>query len=198
VSCLDINKFNKCPIEQFNNWFLDAYNSGEVMPNAMAVSTVGDNFAPSSRIVLLKAYDSKGFIFFADKSSRKIKEASINNNVSLLFYWATLERQIRIEGRLEVVDNLEALKYFVNRFGKGIGFWVEDKTKTLKIRKILENSLENYLKKPSIKDIQVWFAYRVKPSYFEFWQGCEDVLYEKIMYEKKQSNWLIKKQNGLV
>ncbi len=189
MPCLEFKDIKENPIEQFDCWFKQAIKSSEILPNAAVLSTVDLNNYPKSRIVLIKAYDNNGFVFFSDSKSQKIAHISNNNKVSLLFYWSSLEKQVKINGTVERISWKSIAKYILNKSG-GIGSWIKDKTKTLNIRCLLEDKIVDSILKHDNLRVD-WSVYRILPVWFEFWQGCEENLHEWVRYKKSDGRWNI-------
>ena len=183
-------------ISQFEKWFAQAVDENAMAANILTLSTATKNGIPSSRIVLLKGYDSDGFVFYTNQESDKAKEMEENAHVSLLFFWPTFERQIRINGTVEKVSEEEAVEYFQSRPKESqIGAWASNQSTVLKNREELEAKVaqisaqyanENVLPKPPY-----WGGYRVNPSSFEFWQGRQSRLHDRFRYTKSASGWKI-------
>jgi pyridoxamine 5'-phosphate oxidase len=184
---------NATPIQLFEQWFADANKSGILLPEAMSVSTCSANGQPSSRMVLLKAYDQKGFIFFTNYASRKSHDLAGNNKVSLLFHWSVLQRQIRIEGEVEKVSILESADYFHSRDkGSQIGAWASKQSQKLKYDEELKDRMNKYQEKFSKGEVphpDFWGGWRVKPHAIEFWQGRTNRLHDRICFEKENEQW---------
>lgn len=183
------------PIAQFEKWFEEAIRSELLEPNAMVLGTVNPLGQPSARTVLLKAFDSHGFVFYTNYHSRKAEEIEINNQVSLLFPWYGLERQVTILGRTEKVSKKESLSYFLSRpTGSQIGAWVSHQSQVISSRSILEMKLAEMTRK--FKDGKIplpdfWGGYRVIPHSIEFWQGRSSRLHDRIRFELLEGNWQI-------
>ncbi len=172
------------PFEWFESWFNMAKNKHIIDPNAMALATVAPNAQPSLRIVLLKDFDRKGFVFYTHATSRKGTEFAINNHVALNFYWRELDRQIRIEGQIEAVDEEQADEYFASRPRLSqIGAWASLQSQPLKDRvTLLEKVAEieaKYKDNQPIPRPPHWRGWRVKPTYFEYWQAGEFRLHDR-------------------
>lgn len=174
------------PLLQFERWFEEARKVVELDPNAMCVSTVGPDARPSSRMVLLKSFDKDGFVFFTNLESRKARELAQNPNVSLLFCWLPLSRQLIIEGRAERVSTAEAMAYFVTRpRGSQLGAWVSAQSSVITSRSLLEAKWEEMKRKFAAGQVPLpsfWGGYRVRPTAFEFWQGRASRLHDRFRY----------------
>ncbi len=179
------------PFEKFSKIFDEAkLNSSIIEPSSMCLSTVDDNNKPSSRMVLLKHFDEKGFCFYTNLTSRKGKELSLNNNVALCFYWGALSRQIRIEGKAEAVSQKEADDYFSSRRkGSQIGAWASKQSCTLQNNEEFENRIkeitENF-KGQTIPRPPFWSGFRVVPKRIEFWHEGEFRLHKREVYKISQ------------
>jgi len=193
---LDEEQVADDPIEQFDKWWKEALSSEIEEVNAMTLATATKDGIPSARIVLLKDYDERGFVFFSNYKSNKAQELGSNANAALVFFWKVLERQIRIQGAVEKVDSKESDAYFFSRpAGSRIGAWASPQSAVIADRKLLEENVERY-KKQFGEDIPRplhWGGYRVIPSVIEFWQGRSNRLHDRIRYTK-QSNGTWKKE----
>ena len=180
------------PFEQFKIWFQDAMDAGLTEPNAMIVSTVSKENKPSSRVLLIKKVDDKGFAFFTNYESRKGMEIENNPSGSILFYWDKVERQVRIEGRIEKVTPEESDEYFQTRpYESRLGAWASKQSQILTSRfKLLKEVAIIMSKYPVHVPLPpFWGGYRLVPEYFEFWQGRESRLHDRIVYEKINNSW---------
>ena len=191
---LDIDHVDNDPIAQFNLWFKEALSAQLTEPNAMSLSTVNLIGQPSSRTVLLKYFDEDGFIFYTNLESQKSVEIQHNPKVALLFTWLELERQVRIEGEAVKVDTATSLKYFASRpRGSQIGAWVSHQSSIISSKSLLLSKFEeikNKFKNGQIPLPSFWGGYRVVPEKFEFWQGRQNRLHDRICYQKsEQSQW---------
>lgn len=176
------------PIDQFSAWLREAEASEPVNPNAMTLATVSPEGQPSARMVLLKGHDAAGFVFYTNLSSPKATELDANPQAALCFYWKSLARQVRVEGRAERVSDDEADAYFATR-GRGsqIGAWASDQSRDLESRDLLTNRTEEYEAKFAAGDIPrppFWSGYRLVPDRIEFWTECPDRLHDRQLFER--------------
>jgi pyridoxamine 5'-phosphate oxidase len=185
----------KNPIEQFKSWFSQAMNSNIIEPYAMNISSVDSHGRPSSRIVLLRDVNESGFIFYTNYLSRKGKEIDARQFGAINFFWPELERQIRIEGKLEKVTTKVSDDYFALRpRGSQIGAWASPQSSKIENRGILEQNEKEFTEKFQDQPVprpKNWGGYLLQPDYFEFWQGRENRLHDRISYEKNGDNWEI-------
>lgn len=188
----DISK-ETSPITLFDSWFKDANQSGILLPEAMSVSSCDSNGQPSSRMVLLKSFDEKGFVFYTNYGSRKNNEITDNNKVSLLFHWNVLQRQVRIEGTIEKTSKAQSEAYFHSRDrGSQIGAWASKQSQRISEENELELRVKQYEEKFKGKEVPLpdfWGGINVKPQYFEFWQGRASRLHDRVCFQKNESNW---------
>jgi pyridoxamine 5'-phosphate oxidase len=184
------------PIGQFRKWFSEATAAELVEPNAMVLSTT-DGKRPSSRTVLLKAYDERGFVFFTNYESRKAREIAMDAHVSLLFPWYPLERQVGIIGRAERISAAESLAYFTSRpHGSRLGAWVSQQSTVINSRKFLEMKWDEMKRKFTDGEIPLpsfWGGIRVIPAEIEFWQGRENRLHDRFRYARSGAAWAIER-----
>lgn len=192
-SILDESHLLQNPLDQFKLWFDEALESEISEPNAMILSTVGPDHKPSSRVVLLKNVNDAGFVFFTNYLSRKGRELQINENACLLFFWDKLERQVRIEGVVNPIENSLSDTYFYSRpVLSQIGSMISPQSKRLESRKELEEKFEYYkTHQDQIKRPEHWGGYCLFPEYLEFWQGRESRLHDRLIYQKFNTNWEI-------
>ncbi len=183
------------PLVQFGKWIDEAVNRQVDEPTAMTLSTVASNGRPSARIVLLKQADERGFCFFTNYESRKGKELAENTAAALLFFWPQLQRQIRIEGHVEKMSDAESDRYFQSRpRGSQLGAVASPQSTPIPDRSSLENklaALEAAYAGKAIDKPAHWGGYRLKPDYFEFWQGGSNRLHDRLVYEWQDGAWHI-------
>ncbi|QEY32701.1 pyridoxamine 5'-phosphate oxidase [Synechococcus sp. RSCCF101] len=177
------------PIEQFRLWFGQATAAELLEPNAMVLST-SDGRRPSSRTVLLKAYDSRGFVFFTNHGSRKAGEIAACPMVSLLFPWYALERQVAVIGRAERISTAESLAYFTSRpRGSRVGAWVSQQSTVIGSRTLLDQAWHQMSERFARGEVPLpsfWGGYRVEPEEIEFWQGRENRLHDRFRYRRSE------------
>ncbi len=177
------------PYKQFGLWMNEAIAAGVEEPTAMTLATVSTKGFPSARIVLLKGFDEKGFVFYTNYDSRKGKHLKKNKNVALVFFWKEMERQVRIEGEVEKVSKKESDEYFASRPCESqISACISEQSTTIPDRNFLEMMMQMFLKKQGDKEIkrpEHWGGYRVIPRRIEFWQGRENRLHDRIKYCSK-------------
>ena len=192
---------NKCfldlddPFELFKEWFEVAKKKEINDPNALALGTASKDGVPSVRMVLLKGFDKDGFIFYTNLKSQKSKELKENPNATMCFHWKSLLRQIRIVGKLNLVNDKTADDYYSTRaYESRIGAWASKQSSILKSRDELLNNLENFKKKYSDKDKvprpDHWSGWNLKPSSIEFWLDGDNRIHERLKYTlDNNNNW---------
>ncbi len=185
------------PFKQFGKWMDRAISSGIKEPTAMALSTVGKNLQPSTRMVLLKEIKNDNFIFYTNYDSKKGHQISENHFGSLLFYWPELERQIRIEGRIEKASVEISEEYYLTRSAKRrIGAWASPQSKEIPNRQYLEDKQAEFEKKfegEIIKKPDNWGGYLLTPYTIEFWQGRPNRLHDRLEYYLDDTEWKIRR-----
>ena len=174
------------PVQQFRRWFEAALQAGLHEPNAMTLATADASGAPSARIVLLKGYDERGFVFYTSYTGRKARELEENPLAALVFYWGELERQVRIEGEVSRVPEEESDAYFASRpAGSRIGAHVSEQSEPVESRAILEERQREIEREYAGREIprpEDWGGYRLAPRRVEFWQGRESRLHDRLLY----------------
>ena len=177
------------PIVQFEHWFREACDSGRKDPNAMSLATVDPDGRPAARTVLLKYFDKKGFVFFTNLESTKAAQITQNCNVSLLFFWRELGRQVSVRGAAERLPTAETLKYFATRpRGSQIGAWVSAQSSVISSRTLLESKFDEIKRKFADKEVPLpsfWGGYRVVPTEIEFWQGRTNRLHDRFLFTRQ-------------
>jgi len=187
---------DKDPIKQFGKWFEEAMDSGIHEPNAMTLATTSIDRKPSARIVLLKGFDERGFMFYTNYLSAKGKEMSKNPVVAIVFHWAELARQVRIEGTVEKLSKEESDRYFQSRPKPSqIGALISPQSQEIDDRENLEKDwkeAEIRYENKTIPKPAFWGGYLIKPQVIEFWQGRRSRLHDRIVYKKAdKTSWKI-------
>jgi pyridoxamine 5'-phosphate oxidase len=186
------------PFVQFKRWFDQALTAKLTEPNAMTVATTTVDGKPSARIVLLKDFDERGFVFFTNYNSRKGQESLENPQVSLVFWWAELERQVRVCGRIEKTSASESDEYFHSRpLQSRLGAWASNQSEVIENREFLERRFAEFQHKYENQDIprpEHWGGLRVVPIEIEFWQGRSSRLHDRLLYKSlDDGSWKIER-----
>lgn len=184
------------PFAAFGKWFAEAERAGIPEPSAMSLATVGKDGTPSVRIVLLKGLSPGGFTFFTDFRSRKGLDLDAHPRAALLFFWQELERQVRITGAVARIAQAEAEEYYQSRpLGSRIGAWASHQSSVIPDRAWLEQRVaeaeQRHGKEPPLPPH--WGGFRVVPEEFEFWQGRESRLHDRLRYRKSETGWVVER-----
>jgi len=175
----------QAPLDQFRQWLDEAIAAKVPEPNAMTLATVGANGRPSTRVILIKGFDSRGLVWYTNYQSRKGRELAGNPHAALQFHWVEQERVVRIEGRVEFSDPVEADAYYASRpLASRIGAWASEQSEVLPsradlVKRTAEMGLRHGLNPPRPPH---WGGYRLVPDYWEFWQGRRSRLHDRICY----------------
>ncbi|MEO1202095.1 MAG: pyridoxamine 5'-phosphate oxidase [Pseudomonadota bacterium] len=186
------------PFVQFELWFGEACEHVPFEPNGMSLSTVDGNGRPTTRTVLLKTFDERGFVFFTNYSSAKATDIEANSQVCLHFFWRELGRQLKINGEAAKIPTAETLKYFATRpRGSQIGAWVSEQSSVVSSRSLLEMQFQKMKDKFANKEVPLpsfWGGYRVVPDVIEFWQGRTNRLHDRFQYSRQDDDgWVIER-----
>ncbi|MCM4156024.1 pyridoxamine 5'-phosphate oxidase [Gramella sp. AN32] len=186
------------PLDLFKTWFqLADENHAIEEVNAMSLSTVGNDLLPKTRVVLLKSFDENGFVFYSNYTSQKGQDLKENPQCCISFFWPVLEKQIIIKGKVEKISRDESEKYFHSRpRGSQLGALVSNQSAVIDSREYLESKLQDYENEYKNKEIPMpndWGGYVVSPISFEFWQGRENRLHDRLRFSKAEKNWIVER-----
>lgn len=195
---LSENEIDSNPFAQFKEWFDEALSADILEPNAMTVATTTPEGKPSARMVLLKDFDARGFVFYTNYNSQKAQELAENPQAALVFWWAELQRQVRICGRVEKISDSESDKYFYSRpLGSRLGAWASNQSEVVESREVLEQQLQDLKEKYQDREIprpSHWGGIRVIPTEIEFWQGRSSRLHDRLVYTRNYDDgWKIER-----
>ncbi len=185
------------PIRQFESWFNQAVGARISDPNAMTLATVGQDGQPSQRMVLLKSFDHKGFVFFTNYGSQKAMEISAHSKVALHFPWHMLDRQVRITGEAEKITHKESMQYFISRpKDSQLAAWASEQSNRIRSRQVLLTQfarMKQKFAKGAVPLPDFWGGFRIRPDSLEFWQGGADRLHDRFLYTRQTEGWSIKR-----
>jgi pyridoxamine 5'-phosphate oxidase len=194
---LDESTVRPDPFEQFGAWLSDALAADIVEPHAMTVATVSAAGRPSARVVLLRGFDRRGFVFFTNYESAKGRELAAQPYAAAVFYWGVLERQLRFEGAVEQLPAAESDAYFAGRpRGHRLSAWASAQSSVVPGRAVLEARMAEYEQRFANRVVTrppYWGGYRIVPGRFEFWQGRPDRLHDRIVYARIGDEWRIER-----
>ena len=189
------DNINQNPFKQFDIWFEEAKKIGLKDPNAMNVASSSKDGIPSSRMVLLKSHDENGFVFYTNYTSRKSKEIIDNPHVALNFFWDALERQVRIEGKIEKIDSKISDEYFSSRSRLSqLGAHASEQSQVIQSYDVITNKLKELEKEFDGKEIprpNHWGGFIIVPESIEFWQGHEGRIHDRLKFYKVDEKWKI-------
>ncbi len=182
----------KNPFEQFEIWLKEAIESNQLEPTAMILSTVDESLQPHSRVVLLKEFTHESFVFYTNYEGHKAQQIASNKRVSLVFFWPSLERQVRIEGKVEKISEILSSSYFKTRpIDSQLGAWASPQSQLIRSADFLEQQFQYYKLKfgGDVPRPSHWGGYSVKPVSIEFWQGRANRLHDRLLFTLGKSGW---------
>lgn len=185
------------PLARFEAWYAEAEQHEPGEANAMALATTGADGMPSLRMVLLKGYDARGFVFYTNLESRKGQQLAARPGAALCFHWKSLKKQVRIEGRVSAVSEAEADAYFASRARDSqIGAWASRQSRPLESRFQLEKRVARYAAKFAIGKVPRpahWSGFRVRPERIEFWRDGRFRLHDRLLYRRDGADWVVER-----
>ena len=189
------NELAASPFEQFSTWYQDISGTDTLDPTAMVLATAGTDGHINQRIVLLKSFSEKGFVFYSNYQSQKGLDIASNMQVSLLFAWHVIDRQVIVRGTAEKLTEAQSDEYFASRpRGSQIAATISAQSNTIESRELLESKFRDFEdahRDKSIKRPEHWGGYQVAPSRFEFWQGRESRLHDRLIYSLNDNAWTV-------
>ncbi len=198
LSFLDEKHADPDPFKQFDVWYDIALNADLIFPNAFTLATSTTDGNPSARVLLLKGVEEKGFVFYTNRESRKGNDLDANPSAAMCFWWDKLEKQVRIEGRIKLILSEDADTYFHSRPRESqLGAWASDQSRVISSREKLESRYREYELK--YRDIEIlrpqhWVGYILIPTLFEFWQGRDNRLHDRLQYQLSEGGkWVIER-----
>ncbi|MEI6752162.1 MAG: pyridoxamine 5'-phosphate oxidase [Paludibacter sp.] len=193
-SSLDENSVLKNPLDQFEKWLQEAIESEQPEPTAMVLSTVDEHLQPHSRVVLLKEFVDGKFVFYTNYEGHKAQQIAQNNRVALNLFWPSLERQVRVEGRVEKISEIISTSYFKSRpLDSQLGAWTSPQSTVIHSADFLEKQFQYYQQKfgNEVPKPPHWGGYTVKSTSIEFWQGRPNRLHDRLLFTKEGESWTI-------